>query len=140
MRFAIPESNSSLVGLTINCPSLYPIRAAPTGPSNGMPAAMTDSDEPMIVSTHKSCVRSSANGVIVMTNSLTMPLGNIGLSALSVSLAYKITLSDGLPSLLRYCEPQILPAAVLLSLQSIISGKKSLSGDASRAITVAQCR
>ena len=110
-RFNSDFSNCSRVGFTINSPSRYPICAAPTGPSNGIPAAIIESEAPIICITPSPNWWSNASGVIETTTSLIIPFGNIGLKALSVNLAYKIAVSEGLPSLLLYTAPAILPAA-----------------------------
>lgn len=47
-RFKSDFSNCSRLGFTINCPSRYPIWAAPTGQSKGIPAARIESEEPII--------------------------------------------------------------------------------------------
>lgn len=52
-RFNKLFSSSALLGLMINFPSIYPICAAPTGPSNGIPDARMESDAPTIAITPK---------------------------------------------------------------------------------------
>lgn len=95
----------------IYCPSLYPILTALIGPENGIPALRIASDDQMILSTHRSCCRSSASGVIVTTTSLIIPFGNIGLSARSVNLELRIAESEGLHSLFLNDPPPIFQAA-----------------------------
>jgi len=55
-RFNIPASSSSLVGFTKNCPSLYQICTAPTGQSNGIPAAIIDTEDQIMFGTSISIV------------------------------------------------------------------------------------
>ena len=99
-RFKSDFSNCSRLGLMINWLSRYPIWAAPTGQSKGIPAARIESEEPIICITPRLIWWSSAKGVTETTISLIIPLGNIGLSALSVSLAFKMAWSEGRHSLL----------------------------------------
>ena len=67
--------------------SIYPIWAAPTGQSKGRPAAIIETEAQIISITPNPIVWSRANGVTLITTSLIIPLGNIGLNALSVNLA-----------------------------------------------------
>gem|GEM_PF-6638194 len=63
------------------------IRTAPTGPRNGIPAIIILRDAQIRLITHRSCVWSIERGVTLRTIGLIIPLGNNGLSALSVNLA-----------------------------------------------------
>ncbi len=115
-------------------PSTYPILTAHTGPSNGIPAIISAADDPMIDSSPGEISLSRDKGDIVMTVSLIIPFGNIGLSGLSVSLQYNTASSEGLHSLLLNLPPQIFPAAYHDSRKSIARGMKSLLGSGSFSI------
>gem|GEM_PF-3419588 len=53
-KFRLHKANSSLLGFTKNSQSLYQICTAPTGQSNGIPATITEIEEPTIVITSNS--------------------------------------------------------------------------------------
>lgn len=115
--------------------SAYPTLTPLTGPSNGIHAIRVASEPQIIPNIARSSSRSNERGVTEITTSLIIPLGNIGLSVRSTIRAYSVTSSVGLPSLFLYGQPQILPAALKLSLKSIVRGKKSLLGFGSLFIT-----
>gem|GEM_PF-3560560 len=126
---------SASVAQTIRPPSFSAILTPLTGPVKGIPASITAIDAPMIEASPGDVCLSIASGEMVTTTSFTIPFGNIGLSALSTSLAYKTASSEGLHSLLLNLPPPIFPAAYQLSLYSTPNGIKSLSASASRCIT-----
>lgn len=107
---------------TIYSPSTYHILTAPTGQSSGIPHRSIAADDQMILSSPGEISPSSDNDEIVIITSFTIPLGNIGLNGLSVSLAYNTASSDGLHSLLLNLPPQIFPAAYRDSRKSIAKG------------------
>ena len=45
--FSVPAAICSLVGLTMNCPSTWPMRTAPTGPSNGTREIVSEAEAPL---------------------------------------------------------------------------------------------
>ena len=104
------SSSSSNDGLRTYSPSMNPTRAAPMGPSNGVPEIVSAAEAPIIAAISGFCFLSEDITVQKTCTSFLKWSGNIGLIGLSISLDVSVSLSVGLASRLKN-PPGILPVA-----------------------------
>ncbi len=127
MRSSAEASASSKVGFTRKPPSSsYAMRTAEMGPSNGMPAAMSAAEAPMIEITSGWLIWSAESTVAMTWTSLRKPSEKAERSGRSIMRAVRTAFSLGRASRLMN-PPGSLPAAYMRSSKSTVRGKKSRS-------------
>ena len=110
MRSRTASCLSSYVGLRINLSSFLITLKHAIGPSKGIGERCKAQDAPITESTSGSYFSSADKVNAVIITSLKKPSGNKGLIERSITRETKISLSVGLPSLLKN-PPGILPQA-----------------------------
>ena len=117
-------------GLTLICPSMRPMRTAPTGPKKGSGEMVSAAEAPLMASVSWLCSPSIESTVPMICTSLRKPLGQSGRIGRSTMRAFSVAFSEALPSRLKK-PPGILPAAYIFSSISTVRGKKSVPSRAS---------
>ena len=102
------------------------MRTPASGPSNGMPAAISAAEAPMIEMTSGWLIWSAERTVAMTWTSLRNPSANDERIGRSIMRAVSVAFSDGRDSRLMK-PPGSLPAAYMRSSKSTVSGKKSRS-------------
>ena len=101
---------SSLVGLTMYCPLIRPMRTAATGSLNGIEEITTDAEEASTAKMSASLVGSAETTMAVTLVSQAKPSGKMGRMVRSIMREDKVSFLLALPSRLKN-PPGILPAA-----------------------------
>ncbi len=102
------------------------MRTPASGPSNGMPPAISAADAPMMEMTSGWCTWSAERTVAMTWTSLRNPSANDERIGRSIMRAVRVAFSEGRDSRLMN-PPGSLPAAYMRSSKSTVSGKKSRS-------------